>query len=155
MNKELKIKRLTSTAQLPVRAHATDLGYDLYADETYRLQPGETVVISTGISMRFPDGVGGIIKDRSSMAIRNIHTSGGVIDNGYTGEIRIILTNHSPDRYSPDPSPTAVGNGSYLIVQGAKIAQMILTPIITFPVVEVEDLGETDRGENGFGSSGS
>lgn len=137
----MKIKRLTPTAIVPVRAHVTDLGYDLFADQDVVLYRNESVKISTGIAIGFPAGFGGFIKDRSSMASKGLFTTGGVIDNGYIGEISVMLTNGN-------------GNKQY-IVQGDKIAQLVLIPVTNVEIEEVDSLEETDRGENGFGSTGN
>ena len=99
----MKIKRLSEDALLPVKAHAGDLGYDLFASEDTILYPGETTLIPTGVAIQFPDGYGALIRDRSSVATkRNLFVVAGVIDNGYVGEIMIALHNdtNSLDRIS-------------------------------------------------------
>ena len=136
----MKVVRLTPTAILPVRAHVTDLGYDLFADSSEKIIHGETVKISTGIAIGFPPGYGGFIKDRSSMASKGLFTTGGVIDNGYTGEISVMMTNSGSE---------------YYISKGDKIAQLVLIPVTNVEIEEVDSLGETDRGSKGFGSSGT
>jgi dUTP pyrophosphatase len=120
-----------------------DAGYDLYALETVTLLPGENAVISTGVHVEIPLGYVGIIKDRSSMALRGIHTYGGVIDASYRGEIRIILNNISPSEQ--------------LINKGQKFAQMVVIPCYVEGVEVVESLdylSSTQRGASGFGSTG-
>jgi dUTP pyrophosphatase len=139
----MKIKRLSEDALLPVKAHAGDLGYDLFASEDTILYPGETTLIPTGIAIQFPDGYGALIRDRSSVATkRNLFVVAGVIDNGYVGEIMIALHNatNSLDRISV----------------GEKIAQIILIPTVNFVVEEVSELISADaRGVSGFGSTGT
>lgn len=139
----MKVRLLTKTALPPQKAHAGDLGYDLFADEDTSVSPGETRIVSTGVAIQFPEGYGGFIKDRSSIATqKRLHTVAGVIDNGYTGEIRIAILNNS---ISSRP-----------IGRGEKIAQLVLVPTVDFPVEIVDNLVSSDeRGENGFGSTNS
>lgn len=139
----IKVKKLTSVSKLPTKAHSGDLGYDLYCSEIVAVYPGETALVKTGIAIQFPYGWGGIIKDRSSVATkRNMFTVAGVIDNGYTGEIRIAMYNASEHIQA-----FAVGD---------KIAQLILTETTNFEIAEVEEIISADgRDANGFGSTGS
>lgn len=146
---KLKIKKLTDSAIIPTKAHKTDLGYDLYADETVTIQSPEVVKIKTGIVIGFPEGWGGFIKDRSSMASKGFIVSGGVIDNAYIGEISVLISYQNPNK-----SDKTCPSSKYIIHEGDKIAQLVLIPATDFPIEEVDDLGETDRGEKGFGSSG-
>jgi dUTP pyrophosphatase len=138
MNKILKVKKLSETAKLPSKAHPTDLGYDLYSDETVYVDGNSTVKIKTGIAVGFPEGWGGFIKDRSSMAIKGFSVIGGVIDSSYTGELSVVMT---------------YKRGATTIQKGDKIAQLVPIPLTNWPIVEVEKLEPTDRGEKGFGSS--
>lgn len=143
----LKVKRLTETAKLPVKAHATDAGWDLFSDEDITIYVGQQAIsefisgpklISTGLSMEIPDGYCGIIKDRSSMGKKGIFTLGGVIDGSYRGLIKIIMSSDHTVR----------------IHKGDKIAQMLIVPVPECEVVEVDNLENTKRGEGGFGSTG-
>lgn len=138
----LRVKRLTNTSKLPTKAHSGDLGYDLYADELKSLYPGETALIKTGIAVQFPDGWGGIIKDRSSVATKqNIFTVAGVIDNGYIGEIQIALFNASEHIQA--------------FSVGQKIAQLVLIETTHFVIEQVDEVFSNDgRDANGFGSTG-
>jgi len=139
----MKIKRLSENAKLPTKAHAGDLGYDLYASEPAAIFPGETKVVKTGIAIQFPEGYGGFIKDRSSVATKKgLFTVAGVIDNGYIGEICIAFHN---------------GTDSLIhIIPGEKIAQLVLIPTVDFKVEEVDEVVSADqRGEGGFGSTGT
>ena len=138
----MQVKRLSETAKLPTKAHLGDLGYDLYTNEGVAIFPAETKVVKTGIAIQFPEGYGGIIKDRSSVATkRGLFTVAGVIDNGYIGEICIALYN---------------GTDSLVhITPGEKIAQLVLIPTVDFEVEEVGEVVPTDqRGDGGFGSTG-
>jgi len=139
----MKVKRLSDKALPPQKAHAGDLGYDLYASEPAAIFPGETKVVKTGIAIQFPEGYGGFIKDRSSVATKKgLFTVAGVIDNGYIGEICIALHN---------------GTDSLIhVATGEKIAQLVLIPTVDFGIEEVTELVSADqRGEGGFGSTGT
>ena len=138
----MKVKRLSENAQLPTKAHLGDLGYDLYANEGVAIFPNETKVIKTGIAIQLPEGYGGFIKDRSSVATkRGLHIVAGVIDNGYIGEICVALYNGTESLVHVKPSE--------------KIAQLVLIPTVDFEVEEVDEVVPTDqRGDGGFGSTG-
>jgi dUTP pyrophosphatase len=136
----LHIKKLADSAHLPERANDDDLGYDLFCCEDVAIPAGGMAKVRTGIAVAFPEGWGGIIKDRSSMAAKRITTSAGVIDHGYRGEIMILLSNHS--------------EADYQIEADHKIAQLIPVPVVNWRIEEVTDLSDTDRGEEGFGSTG-
>ena len=139
----MKVKRLSENSVLPTKAHAGDLGYDLYASEEVVLMAGQTRLIPTGIAIQFPEGYGGLLRDRSSVATkRNLFVVAGVIDNGYIGEIMIALHNST--------------DGFERIMVGEKIAQLILIPTVNFTVEEVDELVSADeRGTGGFGSTGT
>ena len=138
---DLKVKLHTDTAKLPVKAHQGDLGYDIFADEDKWIEPGSFTLISTGISVHNSSyKYGFIIKDRSSVAMKGLFTHAGVIDAGYIGEIKIFFHN--------------VNQTSVKIDKGDKIAQLVPTKVVSFEVEEVDELFETKRGENGFGSTG-
>lgn len=138
----LKVKQLVSHAMVPEKAHTGDLGYDLFSADQTSIHAGETKLISTGISIGFPEGYGGLLRDRSSVATkRGLFVVAGVIDNGYTGEIKVALHNST--------------EGFQTIYRGDKIAQLILIPTVDFQVELVEEITSNDgRGENGFGSTG-
>lgn len=139
----MKVLRLSDSAKLPQKAHAGDLGYDLFSNHDVLIIPGDTTLIPTGIAIQFPDGYGGFIKDRSSVATKNkLFTVAGVIDNGYVGEIKIAMHN---------------ATGTHAVIKkGDKIAQLVLIPTVDFPIEEVRDLVSSDkRGEGGFGSTGT
>ena len=139
----MKIKRLSDKALPPQKAHAGDLGYDLFSAEGAAIFPSETTVVKTGIAMQFPAGYGGFIKDRSSVATKKgLFTVAGVIDNGYIGEICIALHN---------------GTDSLVhVAPGEKIAQLVLIPTVNFEVTEVDEVVSADqRGDGGFGSTGT
>lgn len=145
----LKVTKLDPAATLPTVAHpGEDIGYDLYALEDIFVIKGSVVKVRTGIAVAaFKENslfqnlepLGLLIKDRSSMASKGVFTHGGVIDAGYRGE---ILVNLSTINLTP-----------YMIVAGAKFAQMVPVPVLTAEVVEVT-LPPGSRGEKGFGSTG-
>ena len=156
----LKVVKLVPHAILPTVGHpGEDLGYDVFASEDTVLPLGVTVAVPTGISAHYAHPelhrkFGLLIKDRSSMAAKGIKTSAGVVDAGYTGELKVLMTNTSekPIRTSP---VVFLARGSYLIEAGSKIAQMIPTEVFTQgQVIEVSELGESSRGGDGFGSTG-
>ena len=140
----LKIKKLRDSAKLPEYAHSTDSGMDLFSDEDpVLLNPGETRLIRTGISIELPENVEAQIRPRSGLALKHSITvlnTPGTIDEGYRGEIGIILINH--------------GKEAFMIERHMKIAQMVIQPIIRVHIMEVEALSDTDRKTGGFGSTG-
>lgn len=142
MTTPLPIRRLTGTAHLPAAPREGDAGYDLHADEDTLVDPQDRTTISTGIAVAIPDGHVGYIKPRSGLAHKHgITVLGGVIDAGYRGEVKVILHN--------------TGEGLFLVDAGDRIAQLVIHPIITPPVLEVDGFAdETLRGADGFGSTG-
>lgn len=142
---EVKVKKLSSNARLPVYGTAFSAGADLCAclDAPVTLQPGETKLISIGISMEIPTGYAGLVFARSGLATkRNLAPANkvGVIDSDYRGEFFVPLHNH--------------GAVPQTIEHGERIAQMILTPYLTAKFIEADTLSDTVRGEGGFGSTG-
>lgn len=138
----LKVQRLTKTAQLPVRQHKGDAGYDLSADEDKTILPGEWKLISTGIAFTVPNGTYGRIAPRSGFSYKKGTMVGaGVVDQQYTGEVKVLIFNLSKE--------------TIMVKQGDRIAQLILEKIETPDVIEVEDLEKTQRGSGGFGSTGN
>ena len=138
----IRAKRLVEGARLPEKAHEGDLGYDVFSAEKITIPAGQMRLVSTGAAVQFPRNYGGLVRDRSSMAMRMLYTVAGVIDNGYVGELKIAFHNASPDHQT--------------IQVGDKIAQVVLMPTTHFHVQEVDQVFSTDqRGENGFGSTGS
>lgn len=135
----MKIK-LDPGAYMPERAHSADAGYDLRSPVKGRLYAGEAVVIDTGVHVEIPVGYVGMLKSKSGLNVKHDIVGEGVIDSGYTGSIRVKLYNH--------------GSESYVIESGDKISQLVILPIITPELELVSELEETDRGNNGFGSTG-
>lgn len=137
---QLSVKKLELDATLPTRAHSDDAGLDLYGSETIVIPPFGGTLASTGIAMALPHGYVGMIADRSSMARKGLKTAGGIIDAGYRGEIKVIFRNLTDQEIR--------------IEKGDRIAQMLIIPIATPAVEEVQDLESSERGEGGFGSTG-
>lgn len=141
----VKVKKLRENAKLPVYGTEFSAGADLCAciDQPVTLAPGETKLISIGISMEIPVGYAGLVFARSGLASkRHLAPANkvGVIDCDYRGEFFVPLHNHGPIPQTVEP--------------GERIAQMILTPYLTANFVETESLSDTVRGEGGFGSTG-
>ena len=164
----LKVKRLTDDAIVPTRGHATDAGLDLYANEDVVIVPGETVVVKTGIAIQLPEGHEGQVRPRSGVTSKTkLRVQLGTIDEGYTGEVGIIVDNVSnvePRSEWNYPQRDIANNlitGSharsaftYLIRKGDKLAQLVISPVAHPSVVVTEEVAAGERGANGFGSTG-
>lgn len=141
----IKVKKLDPKAILPTYGSVEAAGADLYAclDAPVTIAPGESAWISTGIALEVPKGCAGLVYARSSMGVkRGLAPANkvGVIDSDYRGEIRVVLLNHSKQPQTVEP--------------GERVAQFIITPILTPVYQEAEELTNTDRGTGGFGSTG-
>jgi dUTP pyrophosphatase len=141
----IRVKKLNENAKLPTYGSLEAAGADLYAclDAPVTVEPGESAFIPTGIAMEVPVGCAGLIYARSGLACkRGLAPANkvGVIDSDYRGQIVVVLHNH--------------GKESQTVEHGERIAQMIITPVITPGYMEVEALSESDRGAGGFGSTG-
>ena len=135
----MKIK-LDPGAYVPERAHPTDAGLDLRSPADEYLPGLGCVRIDTGVHVAIPEGYVGMLKSRSGLNVNYGITSEGVIDSGYTGSIVVKLYNSSVS--------------DHLINKGDKISQLVIMPIITPELELVSSLEETERGDNGFGSTG-
>lgn len=135
----MKIK-LDDGAIMPTRAYPTDAGLDLYARETQIVPAKDSAIFDTGVHVELPEGTTGFIKSKSGLNVKHEIQSEGVIDVGYTGSIVVKLYNH--------------GGYDYKVNKGDKISQLVIMPILAPDLELVEELGESDRGNNGFGSSG-
>lgn len=141
---ELRVHRLDERAALPTRAHPHDAGLDLYALEAAELAPGARASIRTGISLEVPPGRAALVLPRSGLAARHgiaLVNAPGLIDPGYRGEIRVLLLN-------TDLSET------FRLQAGDRIAQLVILGIDTPIPAEAAELGPSERGAGGFGSSG-
>lgn len=138
---ELKVKKLHPDAILPSYAHSYDAGMDLYSIEDVFIEPMQVGKLKSGIAFEIPDGYVGLIWDKSGLSVNHrLKTLGGVIDSGYRGESIVGVIN--------------LGDTTYKIEKGHKIAQMLIQKIEHVNVREVGELSETDRGAGGFGSTG-
>jgi dUTP pyrophosphatase len=141
----LRVARLDERALLPTRAYAGDAGLDLYALEEAWLGPGARASVPTGIAVEIPPGQAGLVLPRSGLAARHgiaLVNAPGLIDAGYRGEIRILLLN--TDRHA-----------GFTVAAGDRIAQLVLMRVESPEVVEVDALAGSQRGADGFGSSGT
>lgn len=141
---EIEIKKLSKTAMVPTRANRTDAGLDLYADQDLKLSPGEWKIVKTGIAIALPNGYAGLVLPRSGLAAKaglTIMNSPGLIDPAYRGEVGVILTN--------------LGKKVFNVESGMRIAQLLITKFEPASLKEVVELDKTDRGDGGFGSTGS
>lgn len=141
----LRVKLLATSAKAPTVAHpGEDLGYDVYSSETLTIAPGGHAVVPTGIAIECSSAagerMGALLRDKSSMATRRLTLTGGVIDAGYRGEVRVLMEN--------------LGDTEAVIRAGDKIANLIPYPVLTSEVHVVEDLSDSSRKAGGFGSSG-
>jgi dUTP pyrophosphatase len=143
----IRVKRLDGAAQVPRYAHVGefgDLAADLYACEGATLaaagEMGATQAVRTGIALEFPATHGALVEDRSGLAVRGVTTLAGVIDPGYRGEVKVVMTN--------------LGAEAVEIKAGDRIAQLRIVQRMEARFEEVEELGEAARGAGGFGSTG-
>ena len=142
---EVLIKRLSKNIELPKYETNGSSGMDLSAniEKQIKIEPGKTSIIPTGISVSIPKNFEIQIRSRSGLAAKNqisVLNSPGTIDADYRGELKVILIN--------------LGNKTFVIEKGARIAQMVLCPIVKAKFKEVDSLDDTDRGDGGFGSTG-
>ena len=140
---QLEVKLLHFDVWALERGRDGDAGYDLSCVESFVLRPGERKLVPTGVAIALPSGVAGLVMPRSGLAIRHgiaCVNSPGLIDPNYRGELRVILVNH--------------GEETYRAHAGDRIAQLLLVPYWAPEMQVVEELPDTDRGGDGFGSSG-
>ncbi|HUU89137.1 MAG TPA: dUTP diphosphatase [Candidatus Glassbacteria bacterium] len=159
---KLRIKKLYEDAIIPTRSNSTDSGLDLYSIEDVRIHQGQHKMVSTGIAIQLPKPVQigvypvevGVdfrqtivfeaqIRPRSGLAAKNgitIVNTPGTVDNDYRGEIKVILRNEGMD--------------VFYIKKGDRIAQMVICPVVTPEIIEVDELDDTKRADSGFGSTG-
>ena len=141
----IRVKKVRENAMLPTYGSVEAAGADLYAclEAAVTIRPGETAWIPTGISLEVPKGCAGLIYARSSLGTkRGLAPANkvGVVDSDYRGEIQVVLYNH--------------GAALQTVEHGERIAQFVITPVLTPEYVEVNQLTDTDRGQGGFGSTG-
>lgn len=135
---------LDDYALLPERAHSTDAGLDLKTPVDFKINPGASFTVNTGVHVQLPKNTVGMLKSKSGLNVRDSVVSEGVIDEGYTGAIRVKLYNH--------------GYGVKKFFRGDKITQLVILPVVIpdgiTVLASVDELEQTERGERGFGSTG-
>lgn len=143
-NLVLPIKRLDPSVELPRYAYRGDAGLDIRSNEDIVLKPYERAMVSTGLAIAIPDGYAGFMQPRSGLAAKQgltVLNTPGLIDAHYRGELKIIIINLDKEH-------------SVSIRKGDRIAQLVIQAVPQVELNEVDDLGDTDRGLGGFGSSG-
>lgn len=142
---KVKIKVVRAVdGKMPSYAHPGDAGMDLFSVEEAVLEPLGRKLVSTGLRVEIPVGYEAQIRPKSGMAVKHgisIVNTPGTIDSGYRGEIKVIMIN--------------LGGEPYTVEKGSKIAQMVINPIVTAEIEEVDSLEESSRSEGGFGSTGT
>ena len=136
---DLRVK-LDDGAYMPVRAHNTDAGLDIRTNQFGRIPAHGDFTFSTGVHVELPPGHAGLLVSKSGLNINKGITSTGLIDEGFTGEIKVKLYNHTDD--------------DYLVAQGDKISQLVVFPVLYCKPVVVDEIGGGERGNNGYGSTG-
>src|SRR5690625_2679300 len=160
-------KRLSDDATIPTKAHPTDSGFDLYASEDVIIEPGDTADVKTGIAVELPPGYEAQVRPRSGItANTKLRVQLGTIDNGYTGEIGVIVDNikqRGERKFSSFWTIDSIKTHdtelfydmTYLIRKGDRIAQLVIQRLPETVAVEIDEFSEdSERGAGGFGSSG-
>lgn len=128
-------------AYVPERAHKTDAGLDIKSKETRLIKAHRDAIFHTGLHVQLPHGTAGLLVSKSGLNVKHGITSTGLIDEGYTGEIMVKLYNNSDE--------------SYLVQAGDKISQLVVIPVLYEDINFVDSIdADTDRGSQGFGSTG-
>lgn len=131
---------LDNGAYVPSRGHGTDAGLDLHTPKAVTVPAYGSVAVDTGVHVALPHGCAGLLVSKSGLNVRHDITSTGLIDEGYTGSIVVKLYNH--------------GGGDYQLAAGDKITQLVVIPVVREPLEQVSVFNATERGDNGFGSTG-
>lgn len=131
---------LDNGAHMPSRGHKTDAGLDLRTPKTVTVPAYGSATIDTGVHVALPHGCAGLLVSKSGLNVRHGITSTGLIDEGYTGSIVVKLYNH--------------GGGDYQLAAGDKITQLVVIPVVRESLEQVSAFNATERGDNGFGSTG-
>ena len=136
----MKVKKLDPRAQLPLRAHPTDSGADLFALQRTVLPPHTVVKVRTGIAVELPENTSGIIWGKSSVESQGIKALAGLVDAPYRGELIVCMYN--------------LNDNEFVFEAGQKVAQLVVLPTLYPTFEEAEELSDTNRGSGGFGSTG-
>ncbi|MBL7021842.1 dUTP diphosphatase [Patescibacteria group bacterium] len=138
---KINIKKLNPDIKLPSYANIGDAGMDVYSLEDKIMEPGERYLFKLGFAMEIPNGHVGLFWDKSGIASKyGIHTLAGVIDSIYRGEFGVVMLNTSKEAYE--------------FKKGEKLAQLLIQPVLSPELVEVDELSDTSRGDGAFGSTG-
>ena len=136
----MQVRLLDPRAKAPVRGSEGAAAYDLHVLETTDVARDGITQLHTGIAVQIPEGHVGLIRDRSSYAIKGLGVEAGVIDQDYRGEVIVVMRNHT---------------GRSIEVMGAdRVAQLLVMPVLQTAVEVVDELDDTERGDGGFGSTG-
>jgi dUTP pyrophosphatase len=141
---KLSIKRLDPGLPVPAYAQPDDAGLDLYAARSAELEPGERIAIPTGVAVAIETGYAGFVQARSGRALREglaLVNAPGLVDSGYRGEIKVIVVNLDT-------------SAAIKIERGDKIAQLVIQPVVSAELEEVDELPDSERGGGGFGATG-
>ena len=144
MSVEVLFTLVDPDAPVPSYAHPGDAGLDLTTRQACTLEPGERALLPTGIAIAMPTGYAAFVHPRSGLAVKHgvsLVNAPGTIDAGYRGELKVLLINTDPTE-------------PFEILRGERIAQLVIQAVEHVDFVEVEELGESDRGEGGFGHTG-
>lgn len=156
---EIKYSQLHPEGKEPFRANNSDAGYDLFSTDYVTLEPFQRKLVSTGINVEIPEGFYGRIAPRSGLACKKgIDVMAGVIDSGYRGELKVLLINLNFEGYNLTPSTfeTMFGSTNKIEIKpGDRIAQLIIEKCHSVEWKAMRTLEESQRGEQGFGSSGN
>ena len=139
----LSIRRIDPAAQLPTYAHPGDAGMDVRSIETVTLRPGDRALVRTGLVFQLPPDAEAQVRPRSGLALKHgvtVLNAPGTIDAGYRGEVGVILVN--------------LGAEPFTVEKGMKVAQVVVAPVVRAGIVEVAETDTTERGADGFGSTG-
>lgn len=131
---------LDNGAYMPSRGHGTDAGLDLRTPKAVTVPAYGSVIVDTGVHVALPQGCAGLLVSKSGLNVRHGITSTGLIDEGYTGSIVVKLYNH--------------GGGDYQLAAGDRITQLVVMPVVCESLEQVSAFNATERGDNGFGSTG-
>ena len=136
----MKIKLFKNDIKLPQKSHLPDVGLDIFIPEDFVLEPLETKTIGLGLGVAIPEGHAGMLVPRSSIADKGLLIQTAIIDPDYTGEIHLIVTNCS--------------NKTQYIEKGQRLCSLVVYSVLNARIEVVDEFEQTQRGENGLGSSG-
>lgn len=163
---KIQLKKMSKESVAPFKAHKTDAGFDIFTDEDVVILPGETKMFGTGVAINIPNGWEGEIRGRSGLNSKTrLLVANGTIDAGYQGEVKLIVNNlnigeHNGDVVDVTDKQDMAANfnnhhTAYLMPRGSRVAQLLFHKVYDIELVEVDEFTDTtERGVNGFGSTG-